>query len=140
MRVKMDHRERTREEARAYQRNYAAQNADSVRLARRRMKKRSQQAIIRQTLPLSDIQRAQIIAIYDEARILTEATGVRHHVDHMIPLLGREVCGLHVPWNLRIITADENRKKNNRFVPDISYPAWPHSFTAPRPTLASPRA
>lgn len=59
--------------------------------------------------------RDRIGAFYDEARRKTLETGIQHHVDHIVPLQGRNVSGLHVEWNLQVIPAIDNARKRNKF-------------------------
>jgi len=57
--------------------------------------------------------------LYIQARKLTKIAGVRYVVDHIVPLRSEVVCGLHVPWNLRVITQEENLKKSNKLIDTV---------------------
>lgn len=57
-----------------------------------------------------------IKAIYEEAAQLTERTGVLMHVDHIVPLMGGSVCGLHCEANLRVVPAVDNLRKGNHLI------------------------
>lgn len=70
--------------------------------------------IIKETLSAPDwVDRAALRVLYKEAERKTQATGVKHVVDHVIPVDNPRVCGLTVPWNLRVIPQASNANKNN---------------------------
>jgi hypothetical protein len=64
------------------------------------------------TPPWSDLEKIKVI--YTACQKITESTKKEHHVDHIVPLKGENVCGLHVWWNLRIIPAKMNLSKGNK--------------------------
>lgn len=59
-----------------------------------------------------------IAEIYHLASLRTKHLGIKHHVDHIVPLRSKLVCGLHCESNLRVIPAIENNKKSNKTWPD----------------------
>jgi len=78
----------------------------TVRTARRRA------ALINATPPwLTKEHLVEIKVIYKKAARLTAARGEPYEVDHIVPLQGGTVCGLHVPWNLRILHKSDNNKR-----------------------------
>lgn len=72
----------------------------------------------------------EIACVYDRAAYLTWYTGIEHQVDHIIPLNGGYICGLHCSANLEAIPKERNRVKSNGWSPDqmlLEIPAVLHT-------------
>jgi 5-methylcytosine-specific restriction endonuclease McrA len=69
----------------------------------------------RTPLWLTDFDKLKIKCMYSVASMLTRENKETWHVDHIIPLQGKNVSGLHVPSNLQAIRGEENMAKHNKF-------------------------
>lgn len=93
--------------------HWAAKLTKSERAAIQSMRNASKANATPKWLTRKD--RQEIAAVYALAATLTASTGMRHEVDHIIPLRSKLVCGLHVRGNIDVITAEKNRSKTNFF-------------------------
>ena len=75
--------------------------------------KRRNSKLLRTPKWLTLDQLKQIELEYELAAWCSKTMNTKYHVDHIIPLRGKTVSGLHVPWNLQVIPAEENLKKHN---------------------------
>ena len=107
-------RDNNREYMNAKQREWAKRNKDS-RAALQAERRATKRTSIPKWLTRED--KLLIHEDYKEAQRLTKETGIRHSVDHIIPLKHPLVSGLHVPNNLQVLTMSENSKKQNTFIP-----------------------
>jgi len=121
-----EQRKKSRQSRHEYASAYRARNVQAVRLyakmyrvanpAKRNANAAKRNATKLQATPqwLTQKHFEEIELCYSEALALRIYTGQEYHVDHIVPLQGETVCGLHVPWNLRVIPAKENLAKSNR--------------------------
>ena len=111
--VKLKALSRSNEDRRRYRNKYRLTNPDLYRahvsFRRRRFRDATPKWLTKE-------HKRAIRQLYIDAMTVSRVTGVPYVVDHFIPLLGSTVSGLHVPWNLRVITREENLAKSNQVV------------------------
>lgn len=110
---KQKYREENREKILENQKAWKKANKGKVlaNVALRKMRKKNA------TPPwLTKEQKRQMREIYETAQTLRENLNEDFHVDHIIPITSPFVCGLHVPWNLQILLAEENIRKSNSLI------------------------
>ena len=112
LKEKAEYYQEKREHILSYKKTYNRLNRDNRNLieSKRYASKKNR------TPPwLTKAQEIEIKSFYWLAQDLNKVTEGNYHVDHIIPLQGDGVCGLHVPWNLQVLPADINIAKGNKY-------------------------
>ena len=117
------------EKVKADRKQWALDNPDKVKAKAKRYREKHPDRIAARAV-LSTLRRAQRLPkwltpddkwamreAYSLAKLRTKLTGVVWEVDHILPLRGNFVSGLHVPANLQVIPKELNREKRNVFIP-----------------------
>lgn len=108
--------EKNKEKRKEDYRNWKANNKDKVRDYNKKWieENRGYKNHLASKRRASKLNATPKWADLDKIKSIYENRPEGHHVDHIIPLKGKNVCGLHVSWNLQYLTIEENLKKNNK--------------------------
>lgn len=106
-------RERSREIKRKWKKNNKGLSHSYTVLRRLRIKNSCIKSLTKEDIDF-------IKVYYIVADLLSNTTKIKYVVDHIVPLQGENVCGLHVPWNLRLMENTDNIKKSNKFIEELS--------------------
>lgn len=108
---RLQHRNDNLEQYQAYGREYDKKHR-AVKTARENFRRAKKLNATPKWLTKDQLD--QIKVMYLKCSVLKVLTGIIYHVDHIIPLVNDNVCGLHVPWNLQLLPWYENLSKGNR--------------------------
>ena len=116
--IKRAYRIKNAEKVKAGQAAYVAGNLEKVRAAKRKWA-RSNPASCVAILAKRRARKLQATPTWANQALIGATYERAHdlglHVDHVLPLQGKLVCGLHVPFNLQLLTPEQNNAKGNRF-------------------------
>lgn len=104
-----EHRENNRDYYRLISKKYRQNYPEKIRYHSSIRERRLENATIGKQMFKKEME-----DIFKARKEISKLTGIEHHADHIVPIVNKLVCGLHVPWNLRIIPREENLKKKNK--------------------------
>ena len=116
LKKKSEYHLKNREKILSYQKKWRKENTEKTAfltsLFRAKKKQRTPPWVTKQ---MRDLMKQE----YELAKWASSVIGVKFHVDHIVPLQGETVSGLHVPWNLRVIPSTQNISKRNKIDPSL---------------------
>ncbi len=117
-----DYAKESSKQFRLYNPNYDKENVKKYPEKRAAINAKRRASKLQRTVPHGNSKKIQqVYSDCVEINLAAKVAGCteKFEVDHIIPLQGNNVSGLHVENNLQIILASENRSKNNKFTPGV---------------------